>query len=139
MFDKCLYFNLATLSRQITKIWSDEFASLGLSPSHGYLLMAIDANPNASQKELREILELDPSTVTRFIDGLESKKLIERSSAGKGGQVSLTTHGRKLVKTANRTGLALRNQMHATFGEDVFNDVVGKLAQMKETLSEERT
>jgi len=51
----------------------------------------------------------------------------------------LTAEGRKIVKRANRAGVALKNQMLATFGEDEFNNVVGKLHQMKETLDEERS
>ncbi len=134
MFDDCIYFNLSSLSRQITKIWSDEFALLGLSPSHGYLLMAIAANPKASQQELRGIVELDASTVTRFVDALVAKNLVERSSPGKGCEMLLTAQGKQVVAKANRAGLALRERMLATFGEDEFNEFVGKLSQMKRTL-----
>jgi len=139
MFDGCLYFNLSVLSKQITKIWNDEFALLGLSPSHGYLIMAIAKNPDASQKDLREILHMDASTVTRMIDALVSKGLLERDGAGKGSGFSLTVDGLSVAKKAQTVGLGLRDRMHETFSEDVFNDVVGKLCEMRETLKEKQS
>ena len=74
-FDQCLYFNLAALNRKITKIWEQEFGKLDLSPSHGYVLAAIAEMPEISHKTLSELMELDPSTMTRFLDKLESKGL----------------------------------------------------------------
>lgn len=136
MFGGCLYFNLTTLNRQITKVWNDEFALLGLSPSHGYLLMAIAKNPNTSQKYLREIMELDASTITRFVDALEAKNLIQRSGVGKGCELSLTASGRDISTRVKQAASTLRDKMRDTFGEDSFDDVVGKLGQMKEVLDE---
>lgn len=88
MFDECIYFNLSALTRKVTRIWEEEFGKLGLSPSHGYLLFAIAENPDASQKELGEIMELDPSTVTRFIDTLVSKGLAKKPVRGRSGDPS---------------------------------------------------
>ena len=137
MFKQCLYFNLATLNRQITKIWQDEFAVLGLSPSHGYLLMAMATHPQASQKELCEIMELDASTITRFIDTLVAKKLVERQGVGKGGSVALSENSHESIQKIQSAAMNLRDKMHSAFGEKKFNSTVNTLHKMRKILQEQ--
>lgn len=136
MFDQCIYFNLSTLSRQITKIWNEEFAKVGLSPSHGYLLSALTANPDASQKELSEIMELDASTITRFIDALTTKKLIEKTSKGKGARYILTTKGNTISSEVSTLMGELFTKMEATFDKNEFQKIVTGLQDAKNTLKE---
>src|SRR5687768_14010477 len=96
-FDHCLYFNISSLNRKITKIWEEEFGELGLAPSHGYVLAALFEAPELSHKQLCEIMELDPSTITRFIDKLEKQGLIVRSNKWKGATLELTDEGKIAV------------------------------------------
>lgn len=65
---ECLYFTANRLGRIITKMAEDEFAVSGLSPTYAFLLMAVYEREGISQKELCEILHLQPSTITRFIE-----------------------------------------------------------------------
>ncbi|WP_086934128.1 MarR family winged helix-turn-helix transcriptional regulator [Agarilytica rhodophyticola] len=139
MFDGCIYFNIATVNRQITKIWQDEFALVGLSPSHGYLLMAIAENPGASQKEMREMMELDASTITRFIDALVSKKLIAREGSGKGSAIVLTANGNNTVKKLQKVSLRLREKMMGIIGNGEFEDIINTLHQVKRNLNASET
>lgn len=138
MFDGCLYFNLTTLNRRITKIWQDEFARLGLSPSHAYLLMAISTHPEANQKQLRTIMELDASTITRFIDALVSKKLIAREGVGKGSSIKLTQSGEDTAQELDKVGAKLKQQMQGFFGEEAFADMVANLHQMRQMLAQQQ-
>lgn len=80
MFDKCIFFAINALARKINKIWEAEFKTIGLSPAHGYLLTLVIRQPGLRQKEIAEKLQLDPSTITRFIDALITKKLITRKN-----------------------------------------------------------
>ncbi|MAI61066.1 MAG: hypothetical protein CBB87_01090 [Micavibrio sp. TMED27] len=136
MFDDCIYFNLATLSRQITKIWNDEFAVLGLAPSHGYVLAALTENPDASQKALSEIMELDASTITRFIDALANKKLIEKNGIGKGARYTITPEGQALSQQIYKRMGRLYADMQSTFGKRSFSNFVTGLRAAKQTLQE---
>ena len=77
MFEKCIYFNTNALVRQINKIWDEAFKPFGLSPSHAYVLRVVLDQPGISMKLLSEELELAPSTVTRFVDSLVTKKTIK--------------------------------------------------------------
>ena len=78
MYEKCLFFSLNALTRLVNKHWEDEFAKLGLSAAHGYLVGLVLADRDLSLKEIAERLELAPSTVTRFVDALEKKGLLKR-------------------------------------------------------------
>lgn len=136
MFDECIYFNLSALTRKVTRIWEEEFGKLGLSPSHGYLLFAVAENPEASQKELGEIMELDPSTVTRFIDTLVSKGLAEKPVRGKGADIRLTPAGRKEYKKISKTMDALYTKMRDHFGHKQFDAFVGGLYKARQSLAD---
>ena len=127
MFDECIYFNLVALTRKINKIWQEEFERLGLTPSHGYLLFAIVKEPNASQKELSEILALDASTITRLIDNLVKKNLVDKKSRGKGAILSVTPAGEKEYLVIKETMDKLYNSMQKKFGKKEFSDLVNGL------------
>jgi len=137
MFDGCLYFNLASLSRQITKIWQNEFALYGLSPSHGYLLMAMSSNPDASQTELGAIMDLEASTITRFVDALAHKKMIERTGTGKGATFVITQQGTDTVERVGVAGKKLKAQMQDMFGAEKFATVVSNLFEMRKVIESE--
>ena len=78
MFDRCLYFNVNALARVVNKQWTKAFEKFDLSPAHGYLLRAVLTNPGISQKQLADELRLEKSTITRFVEALEQKGLVER-------------------------------------------------------------
>ena len=136
MYEKCIYFNLATLNRKVTKVWRDEFSVLGLSPSHGYLLAAMAEKPMSTQKELSEIMELDASTITRFIDVLSSKKLIEKQSTGKGAKFILTSQGLLIANKANDLMDTLFSNMQNTLGKAELATFVNNIKQAKQMLEE---
>ncbi len=84
MFKNCLYFNLNVLFREINRIWEEEFAKIGLSPSHGYLLNIVLSRPGITQKGVADTMRLKPSTISRFIDSLVVKGYLLRQQEGKG-------------------------------------------------------
>ena len=50
----------------------------GLTRAQWIILLRLDRQPGLSQKELAEILEVEPITVARLIDRLERSGLVER-------------------------------------------------------------
>lgn len=138
MFDHCIYFNVSTLSRKVTKLWQDEFAKLGLSPSHGYLLAAIASKEAASQKELSEIMELDASTITRFTEQLMHKGFVQRDRIGKGASYSLTSEGQSIVNEINQVMQGLLATVQSTFGAENLSAMVEDLQQAKHILKEKQ-
>lgn len=135
MFDDCIYFNISALSRTISKIWQREFERLGLSPSHGYLLFAIVKSPGITQKELSELMELDASTITRFMDTLEQRSLIEKTSRGKGASFNVTEHGKKEYRKIKKAMDGLYTLMKDHFGEHNFADFVKNLHTARQSFA----
>ncbi|MNC26077.1 MarR family protein [compost metagenome] len=79
----CLFFTSNRLGRAMTKIAEEEFAPTGLTPMYGYVIRLANGSPGISQKEIAEKLSITPSTLTRFIDKLEARRLVERKVSGK--------------------------------------------------------
>ncbi|MFD2257006.1 MarR family winged helix-turn-helix transcriptional regulator [Luteolibacter algae] len=134
MFDGCLYFNLSSLTRSITEIWKLEFAKLGLSPSHGYLLFAMVENSGMQQKDYGDYLDLDASTVNRLIDALVRKNLVAKNGMGRSSEVYVTDEGRLEYRRIKKTMDTLRQKMIDSLGEERFDQLVGDLCAVRGTL-----
>lgn len=91
--NSCLFFNTNAFSRHLLKLAELEFAKLKLSPAHASLLLLVFETPGISPKELSRLLQLNPSTITRFIDALAKKKLVRRQNKGKVAFISPTPRG----------------------------------------------
>ena len=134
MFDDCLYFNLSSLTRSITDTWKEEFAQLGLSPSHGYLLFAMVERPDEQQKDYGEHLDLDASTINRLVDTLISKGLIEKSGSGRGSSVSVTAEGKSICRQIKKSMNKLKDRMSSELGSARFKKLVQELAVARQSL-----
>jgi DNA-binding MarR family transcriptional regulator len=82
-FSECLYFATNTLSRAITRMADEAFAVTGLSSSYAFLLMIVNEKPGISISGISEKMHLAPSTITRFVEKMEMKNLLERKTNGR--------------------------------------------------------
>jgi DNA-binding MarR family transcriptional regulator len=89
----CLYYSANALSRLMTKMADEEFAVTGLSPSYAFLLMTVNSKPGIQPMEISKHMLLTPSTITRLIEKMEQKKLMERKSTGRTTEVYPTDKG----------------------------------------------
>lgn len=99
----CLYFSANTFARAITRVAEEKFAITGLSPSHAFLVMTVNDKPGIQPKEISEMMQLTPSTVTRLMDKMEQKGLVSRNILGKNIEIWPTEKGIDLnaqIKTA---------------------------------------
>jgi MarR family transcriptional regulator, organic hydroperoxide resistance regulator len=113
---ECLYFTTNRLSRVITKMAEEEFAASGLSPTYAYLLMAVYEKEGISQKELGEILHLQPSTVTRLVEKLAVKGLVYNRVEGRMSLIYTTDKGKTLEKVIHECWMNLRSRYGAILG-----------------------
>lgn len=95
-FCQCLYFSTAALARKVEKLAVESWKPVGLSPSHGYLLLAVLDEPGIQPTALGAQLQLQPSTITRFIEKLEQKKLLIRTTEGRVTNVYATPKAKEL-------------------------------------------
>lgn len=127
MFERCLYFNTNALVRRINKRWEMAYEKTGLSPSHAYLLRLVLEKKELSQKQITEELQLEKSTVTRFIDVLTQKKLLKRMKRGREQMVSATDQGKKLKAQLNRIGDKLYADLQTELGSSELKELVDKI------------
>lgn len=94
------HHSLNTFAREITSYFDDVFKNTGLSTSYIELLMLLQETDGMSQKKLAELLDLAPSTITRFISKLEKKKLVKKSRSGREIEIELSPQGETVVNDA---------------------------------------
>jgi MarR family transcriptional regulator, organic hydroperoxide resistance regulator len=94
---KCLYFTANALARKIERLAMESWSKVDLSPSHAYLLMLVIEEPGTQPTSLSDHLQLQPSTITRLLEKLESKKLLVRTYEGKLTNVYPTPKGKDLL------------------------------------------
>lgn len=138
MFDRCLYFNTAALSRMLERVWTQAFSPFGLSPPQAFLLRAVLAQPGQLQRELAEALTITRPTATRLLDGLQQRGLIERRSSGNDGrelEVHPTPAALAIASDLNRASAAVTRRLQKTLGEQRFGDVVAQMRQVRGMLS----
>jgi MarR family transcriptional regulator, organic hydroperoxide resistance regulator len=95
-YAQCLYFTSQALARKVEKLAIEVWQKVDLSPSHAYLLMAVLEEPGLQPGVLASHLQLQPSTITRLIEKLESKKLVVRTTEGKITNVYPTPKSKEL-------------------------------------------
>ena len=96
--ESCLFFNTNALSRYLLKLAEKEFKHLKLSPAHASLMLLVYDTPGISPKELSSYLNLTPSTITRFVDALEKKGIVKRTTKGKSAFIFPSEKGFELKK-----------------------------------------
>lgn len=127
MFEQCLYFNTIKFSRLINSLWEDAYRPLGLSPSHAYAIQFILEQPGITPKKLAEKMRLNLSTVTRFVDSLTSKKLVERRKENKDKRecsIYPTNTGKKLQADLQLISKTLHKKIRELLGAEDVNNAI---------------
>jgi len=109
-FKECLYFTANRLSRIISKMADDEFAPTGLSPTSAFLMMTVLENEGISQKDICQVLHLQPSTITRLIASLEAKGYLYSRSEGRMSLIFATDLGRDIESQIHECWHKLRQR-----------------------------
>ena len=95
-YGRCIYFASNALARKTEKLASSIWKRVDLSPSHAYLLMIVLDEPGVQPGALSSELHLTPSTITRLIEKLETRKLVVRTTEGKSTSVYPTAKSREM-------------------------------------------
>ena len=93
MLSCCLYFTAGNLARAMNDMANTCFQPTGLNPSQGFALLCVIDEPEIQPSVIAERLGLAPSTITRVIDALRNKGLVEAESGGRTSLISPTKLG----------------------------------------------
>ena len=116
MLGGCLFFSCTKLARLLGKIADEAFQVLGFSPSHALILYVVNQRNGIYQKEIGELLHLTPSTITRFIEKLEAKKLVYRKNDGKNVYIYPTESGLLMQPEIIKAW----NNLHSSYAASLF-------------------
>jgi DNA-binding MarR family transcriptional regulator len=106
------------MSRALTRLADDAFDGLGMSPSHGYLLLTVAATPGIALGRLASAMALDASTITRIIEKLEAKGLVRRTAVGRRRTLALTPDGQAVLPRVRAAKAEIEHRVNAVLGED---------------------
>ena len=115
----CLYHSANAFARVMTKMADEAFAPTGLSTSYAFLLMTVNDSPGIQPKAISCQMQLTPSTVTRLIEKMEYRGLLERKSVGRATQVFPTEKSEALKPELKKAWQRLYKQYTTILGKDI--------------------
>ena len=115
---RCLYYAANALARNLTRMTEDAFGKTGLAPSLGFALMSVNRKPGIQPSEVAEIMMLDPSTVTRLVEKLQAKGLVDRISQGRASRIHPTEAGTVLMPELLAAWATVARSYSAVLGQD---------------------
>ncbi|WP_272698808.1 MarR family winged helix-turn-helix transcriptional regulator [Desulfovibrio sp. Fe33] len=134
--NNCLYFTANSLARTVGRMAEEAFGDTGISPAHAFLMMLVNERPGLTQKELTQVLQLAPSTVTRFVDSLQRKGLVVRELEGKLSRVSPTDAGLQLKGPIAKAWKSLYRRYSEILGEEEGKHLTAMVSKANRTLEE---
>ena len=80
-------------SREISRHFDSYFTEFNLATSYAELLLILFEHEELSQNDLAEEMKLAPSTITRFVNKLVKKGLVEKNKVGRTAVITLSQEG----------------------------------------------
>lgn len=114
--DDDLSFLLARANALSIASANEALAGFGLKARQFAVLSVVADDARPSQKELAEILRLDPSQVVGLVDELEKRTLVRREpdpSDRRAKVIVITSDGIELFETARTAVFAAEQKLHA--------------------------
>ena len=137
MFEQCLYFNTASLARQLEKEWTSAFKPFGLTPSQAFMLRVVLNKASLLQSELASEMNISRPTATRALDGLERLSLIKRAASEKDGreqEIHPTKKAIEMKEAINAASVAVAKRLKKSLGTSHFEDAVDQIRGISSAL-----
>src|SRR5260370_21595308 len=105
---------LALIGRESRRRWTSALNSAGLRPAHFGVLMTLGFMKKASQRQLGDLIGIDPRNLVDVIDHLEERKLLERDvdlGDRRRHAVRLTPTGHQALAELRRAGESAEREL----------------------------
>ena len=112
----------------------------GMTRAQWVILVRVESHPGLSQKELAEMMEVEPITVARLIDRMERRGLVERRPDPKDRRVwrvHLCPAAKSVLIELNTVRTALARMVTCGLDLDAIELLSESLLAMKATLTQE--
>jgi MarR family transcriptional regulator for hemolysin len=139
-FQRDLLFLLHDLGR-LLRVDADKRArAQGMTRAQWGILLWIERQPGLSQKELAELLEVEPISVARLVDRLESRAMVERRPDPKDRRIwrlHICPPAYPELREIHRHRTAMARQLTAGIDPAALEAMIEVLITMKTTLTQE--
>ena len=129
---QCPGFQARATARALTRYYNACFKPLGLTAEQFSLLVGIGADAGATVVELADKAGVDPTTLSRNVQNLESRELVSatggRGRTGK--QLVLTASGQQLVADAFPVWTAAKAVLADQLGDTKLNAALLAMAEL---------
>ncbi len=136
-----LLTNIVILARLIRTEADRRARAHGMTRAQWTLMVRLEATPGLLQKELAEILEVEPITVARLVDRLEARGMVERR-ADPGDRrcwrLHLTAAARPLLGEIDVQLTDMANTICTGLDQTGLASTAAALASMRERAQEQR-
>ncbi len=136
-----LLTNIVTLARLIRTEADRRARAHGMTRAQWTILTKLEVQPGLRQKELAEILEVEPITVARLIDRLEARGMVERR-ADPGDRrcwhLHLTEAAQPLLGEIDVQLTDMARTLCQDFTDTTLADAAASMVQMRERAQAQR-
>lgn len=137
--DDSIGFHTAQTHRALIRLVAAHLRTYGITPEQWTVLKRLYQHGDLTQKQLSKVAEKDKATLTRILDLLGQKQLIERKQNAEDKRsflVGITSKGSDLYKTVKPTTEELyRQTIVKGISEEELATFVNVLSQLKENSS----
>ncbi len=134
-YSSCLFYSVNALTRLVSRIADEEFAETGLASSHAMLVIMVNDRPGIQPSELAGMMQLAPSTVTRFVDKMEQQGLVLRTVDGKHSYLLPTQAGKKIDADLRLAQSRLNGRLQEILGAEVIKELTATLWQATQSFA----
>jgi DNA-binding MarR family transcriptional regulator len=139
-FQRDLLFLLHDVAR-LVRIDADKRArAQGMTRAQWGILIWLERQPGISQKELSELLEVEPITVARLIDRLEGRGMVERRPDPRDRRIwrlHLRPPAHAALREINLQRAAMAGNVTAGIDRQTLDTMTEALLRMKATLTQD--
>jgi MarR family transcriptional regulator, transcriptional regulator for hemolysin len=139
-FQRDLLFLLHDVARLMRLAADKRARAHGMTRAQWGILIWLERQPGLSQKELSEILEVEPITVARLIDRLEARGMVERRPDPKDRRIwrlHLCPPALPVLREIDRQRAQMRALATEGLDEATLDVMTEALLKIKTTLSQE--
>ncbi|MDZ7717544.1 MAG: MarR family transcriptional regulator [Balneolaceae bacterium] len=104
-------------SREITRHFDSYFEEFDLATSYAELLLILQDRVELSQNDLAEEMNLAPSTITRFVNKLVKKDLVEKKKVGRTAMITLSRKGQGISPALKKSFENAVKDLKSTLGD----------------------
>jgi len=127
------------LYRQLDRYINDVLRPFDLARSQWYAILVISQHPGLSQKELQQILQIEPASLSNLIDSLIRKGLIKRLPGKRDKrlkELNMTPEGTQLLFAVPDPIASSRAKMLQNISPEAQTTTIQTLEQAIKNLSE---